>query len=321
MDLVWDSVKQYAYSFILRRFVCALKIALALALGGITFPSLAQIQPTTTTPVVVSIKKPELVNNQQQLTEADIIKLALEKTQASYGPFELRPIPPMNRARTLSALSNNIYPNLVMMMSYDDEIVAQNPYQYINIPIDFGANSYRICFVRSELKPTLKNINSVEQLKAYTFGAGIGWLDIKILRHHGFKVIEQTNVRNLMRMTKAGRIDLFCRGFNEIFTEMKNEPETNGLSYDESFVLYYPLPKFLFAHASNQAILSRIEQGLQIAEKDGSLKKLWLTQNQQNITASHFSKRKILRLTNPYITNLPKGYEQYFYDPHKPAHP
>ncbi len=307
-----DSVKLSLLALIAQRLLCALPImSLNIILISCAYGS-------TETPVVVSIKKPELTTTNPQLSEADIINLALEKTKATFGPFELRPIPPMNRARTLSALSNNFYPNLVMMMSYDDEMVEKNPYKYINIPIDFGANSYRICFMRPELKEKLKNIQSIDELRNYTFGAGIGWLDIKILRYHGFKVVEQTSVQNLIRMTKAGRVDLFCRGFNEIFTEIKDEPEINGLSYDESFLLYYPLPKFLFAHKDNSAILARIQQGLILADKDGSLKKLWMTKNKDNITASHFEHRRIFRLSNPFIKNLPKDYEQYFYNPQKP---
>ncbi|GGY69912.1 hypothetical protein GCM10011613_12850 [Cellvibrio zantedeschiae] len=319
MGLVRESVKFNKRSANATGFLCALKIFFGLLFFAITVCTHAITEPVL--PVVVSVKKPELKNNTQQLSEVDVINLALEKTKASYGPFELRPIPPMNRARTLSALNNNIYPNLVMMMSYEDDMVAKNPYEYIDIPIDFGANSYRICFMRPALKAKLKSVQSIDELRRYTFGAGIGWLDIKILRHHGFKVIEQTNVQSLIRMTKAGRVDFFCRGFNEIFNEIKNEPETEGLSYDESFLLYYPLPKFLFANSNNSAILKRIQQGLVIAEKDGSLHKLWMMQNKENIAASQFNKRRIFRLSNPYIKNLPTNYQQYYFDPHKPTAP
>jgi hypothetical protein len=273
----------------------------------------ALAETLSSSPTVVFVKKTELQNNDLMIDEVDIITLALEKTKPSYGAYEIRTIPSMTRARTLSALSHNIYPNLIMRMSYEDELVAVNPFIYINIPVDFGANSYRICFARDELKPQLFNTHSIDQLRTYTFGAGIGWLDVKILRSNGMTVIEQANITNIIRMTKAGRVDLFCRGFNEIFSEIQNEPEMSGLSYDHSFALYYPLPKFLFAHSSNSAILKRIEEGLLLAIKDGTLKELWLRENEKNFLASHFNTRRIFRLTNPYIKNLPKNYDNYFY--------
>lgn len=268
-------------------------------------------------PLVVSVKKPELKNNNIHLTEVDIIKLALEKTSAQDGPFEIREIPSMNRARTLSALANNAYPNLAMMMSYDDEILEQDLLTYIDIPIDFGANSYRICLMRQDLKAELAKVSSLEDLRKYTFGAGIGWLDVKILRYNDFKVIEQNSTQNIVRMTKAGRVDLFCRGFSEIFFELQHDLETTGLAYDETFALYYPLPKFLFLHKSSGKAYDRIKRGLEIADHDGSLKKLWFFHNQVGIDKSKLKTRKIFRLKNPFIKNLPSGYERYFYDPQK----
>lgn len=268
-------------------------------------------------PLVISVKKPELKNDNYHLTEVDIIKLALDKTLATDGPYEIRETPSMNRARTLSALSNNIYPNLALMMSYDDEVVAQNLLTYIDIPIDFGANSYRICLMRQDLKEELRKVTTLDQLRKYTFGAGIGWLDVKILRYNNFKVIEQNSTQNIVRMTKAGRVDLYCRGFNEIFFELQHDVETTGLAYDESFALYYPLPKFLFFHKNSTQAFGRIRRGLAIADHDGSLKNLWVKSNQLGINKSKLKQRRIFRLQNPFIKNLPGDYERYFYDPRK----
>jgi len=268
-------------------------------------------------PLVISVKKPELKNDNYHLTEVDIIKLALDKTLATDGPYEIREIPSMNRARTLSALSNNIYPNLALMMSYDDEVVAQNLLAYIDIPIDFGANSYRICLMRQDLKDELEKVTTLNQLHKYTFGAGIGWLDVKILRHNNFKVVEQNSTQNIVRMTKAGRVDLYCRGFSELFFELQHDVETTGLAYDESFALYYPLPKFLFFHKSSTQAFNRIKRGLIIADHDGSLKNIWIKNNQLGIEKSKLKQRRIFRLQNPFIKNLSGDYERYFYDPQK----
>jgi hypothetical protein len=268
-------------------------------------------------PLIISVKKPELKNDNYHLTEVEIIKLALDKTMATDGPYEIREIPSMNRARTLSALTNNIYPNLALMMSYDDEIVAPGLLRYIDIPIDFGANSYRICLMRQDLKDELAKVTSVEQLRKYTFGAGIGWLDVKILRHNNFKVIEQNNAQNIVRMTKAGRVDLFCRGFGEIFFELQHDVETTGLAYDETFAIYYPLPKFLFLHHSSAQAFERIKRGLMLADRDGSLKQLWFKNNQLGIEKSHLKKRRIFKLEKPIISHLSGNYERYFYDPRK----
>lgn len=268
----------------------------------------------TDAPLIVTHKLPELTSDERILHEVEVLKLALDKTLAGYGPYELRGIPPMNRARTIAVLHNNTYPNLVLQMSYEDELADQEKLAYIPFPLDRGALSYRICFMRDELKAKVSNITRIEQLKNYTFGTGIGWADTKILRHNHLQVIEANSVVNLFRMTKAGRVDFFCRGPSEYFYEHQHESSL-GLDSDEHLALYYPLPKFFFTHKDNQQVLNRIKHGLEIAYKDGSFNKLWRKRHNQGIEAAGLQKRNLVKMENPLIKHLSRDYETYLYDP------
>lgn len=282
-----------------------------------SFPAFAAgSTPTeiTDAPLIVTHKLPELTSDERVLHEVEVLKLALDKTLAGYGPYELRGIPPMNRARAIAVLHNNTYPNLVLQMSYEDDLADQEKLAYIPFPLDRGALSYRICFMRDELKSNISNITRIEQLKNYTFGTGIGWADTKILRHNHLDVIEANSVVNLFRMTKAGRVDFFCRGPVEYFYEHKHESSL-GLSSDEHLALYYPLPKFFFTHKDNQQVLNRIKRGLEIAYKDGSFNKLWRKRHNQGLQAAGLQKRNLVKMENPLIKHLSRDYETYLYDP------
>jgi hypothetical protein len=277
-------------------------------------PVFAEETPAAPSPLIITHKLPEITSNERVLYEVEALQLALDKTQAEYGPYELRGIPPMNRARTIAALHNNIYPNLILQMSYEDDLADQEKLAYIPFPLDRGALSFRICFMRDELKPKVSNITRTEQLKQYTFGTGIGWADTKILRHNHLQVIEANSVVNLFRMTKAGRVDFFCRGPSEYLYERQHESSL-GLESDNQMALYYPLPKFFFTHKDNQAVLARIKRGLEIAYKDGSFNKLWHKRHHQGMEDAQLQKRNLVKMENPLIKHLSRDYETYLYDP------
>lgn len=63
----------------------------------------------------------------------------------------------------------------------------------------------------------------------------------------------------------------------------------------------------------NVALKKRIEEGLQIAYKDGSLQSVFQKYHASSIQFAKLKKRKIFRIENPLIKKLPKDYEQYLY--------
>lgn len=280
-------------------------------------PLFADMAKASTQPLIITHKLPELNSEERVLHEVEILQLALDKTVAEFGPYELRGIPPMNRARTLAALSHNVYPNLILQMSYEDELAEQDKLAFIPFPLDRGALSYRICFMRDTIKKSIVDLTRITQLQHYSFGSGIGWADTKILRHNNLSVVESGTVVSLFRMTKAGRIDLFCRGPMEFFYEQQ-DPNSLGLTSDSHLALYYPLPKFFFAHKDNQAALDRVQKGLEIAYQDGSFNNLWSKRHITALTRAQLKQRNLIKLENPLIKHLPRQYETYLYDPLNP---
>ena len=288
-----------------------------LYLAVLSLPLFATMAKASTEPLIITHKLPELNSEERVLHEVEVLQLALDKTVAEFGPYELRGIPPMNRARTLAALSHNVYPNLILQMSYEDELAEQDKLAFIPFPLDRGALSYRICFMRDTIKKSIGDITQITQLQNYSFGSGIGWADSKILRHNNLQVVESGTVVSLFRMTKAGRIDLFCRGPMEFFYEQQ-DPNSLGLTSDSHLALYYPLPKFFFAHKDNPAALDRVQKGLEIAYQDGSFNNLWSKRHITALTRAQLKQRNLIKLENPLIKHLPRQYETYLYDPLHP---
>lgn len=267
--------------------------------------------------MVISHRLAETSNDKRESYNIALLHLALEKTKSKYGPYRMQSIPQMNTPRSLYAASLNIYPNLVLEISYDESHVNKGDLTYVDFPVDLGVVGMRVCFVNQALKKEISNVKTLDELKKYSIGQGVGWADTTILRANGFKVIEVATYEGLFKMVSAGRVDLFCRGANEILEEYNSFKYLPGLAVDESFAIVYPLPRFYFISTHNLLAKARIEEGLQIAYHDGSLLQLWSAHYADSLNFTHLKQRRIFRIPNPMIANLPKDYEQYFYNPFK----
>ncbi len=262
--------------------------------------------------MVVSFRDAESQKDRRHEYNLALLKLALEKTRSDYGNYRLQPVPAMNIARSVQAMKKNEYPNLVVELSYEDSY-ANTSLTYIPFPVDLGVVGYRICFTAPTLPSPLPT--DKKRLQRYTIGQGIGWADVEILRHNGFRVMEVGNYESLFKMVAAGRFDLLCRGINELYLEYESHSEIPGLHYDSTLAIHYPLPRFFFIHQSNQLARERIHKGLLRAYKDGSLQRLWQKEYQSSIDQADLAHRTIIFLDNPLIRTLPKDYQQYLYDP------
>lgn len=247
--------------------------------------------------------------------DIEVLRLALEKTRPAYGDYQLQAIPAGNFKRMLHTLRRNNYPNMLLEISYDKTLEDSGELTYISFPIELGIIGYRVCFVNPAVKDRVSQVNSLDELRQYTMGQGVGWADIEILRHNGFRVTEVSNYTSLFRMVAGGRFDLLCRGVNELMMEYGQYQRIGNLTYDESFALVYRLPRFFYLHKKDAALKQRVEEGLKLAYGDGSLQALWRKHNWQSIEFTRLPTRKIFYLENPLIDGLPRDYERYFYNP------
>lgn len=261
--------------------------------------------------MLITLRAPETAADKRKNYPNAAVKLALDKTQAKYGSYTLRYTAQMNTQRLLAAARSNVLPSLLIQSVYDDAILTKDGLTFIDIPFDLGITSYRICFINQEIQDELKSIKNIEELKRFSIVQGMGWPDTKILRHNGFKVIESNSYDGLFKMIPARRADLFCRGINELKNEHSDYIDLGGLSYDKSFALYYPLPRFFYLNENNHELKARIEEGIKIAYADGSLKRLLFEFYADDIEFSTIPQRKLFQLENPSLKGLDPKYKEY----------
>lgn len=264
---------------------------------------------------VFTYRAPESDSDHRYDYDTAALRLALEKTRQEYGPYRLEPSPAMTFPRAISAVSRNEYPNFFVKLSYEEEHVSQRNMTFAKFPVDLGIVGYRVCFTSPQSREKVKAAKSLDDLKKFSIGQGRGWADVEILRHNGFQVVEASNYENLFRMVANHRFDLFCRGTNELLDEYEAHRNIDNLTYDQTFSIAYPLPRFFFTHHSNKKTAERITEGLLAAFRDGSLQELWRKNYWNSINFVRLDKRRIYWLENPLLKGLGFNYRQYFFNP------
>ncbi|HOY23329.1 MAG TPA: hypothetical protein PK002_09240 [Cellvibrio sp.] len=279
--------------------------------------SLLWLASTTAMPsfaqTVFTHRVPEAYASNTPNYEVSVLKLALEKTIAEYGPYEFKAAPKINVSRSLQSIKANTFPNYFASLGYNENYGSPEEITYIPFPVDLGVLSYRTCFASQESLAKLAKINSLDELRMLSMGQGRGWVDGAILKHNGFNVVEIEPYPNLFKMVAAHRLDLFCRGANEIKEEYERWGQTEGLGYDRHLLIYYPMPIFFYTNSQNKAAIARVTKGLHKAYADGSLMKLWRAHHQASVDFAELDQRKVFRLENPLVKSIDFDYAQYFY--------
>lgn len=244
--------------------------------------------------------------------EVELLKLVLDKTISEFGPYTLKPAPAMNLPRSMATARKDSEDTLVFKTSYSQSLAEE--FNYPPYPIDRGIFSYRFCFVNNEAKEAVSQVRSISELRQFSIGQGVGWLDVAILQHNGFTVKESPGYEQLFPMLSAKRIDLVCRARNEVSVEWEHFSSLGGFSLNDSFALYYPLPRFYWVHKSRPEAFRRLNRGLEISYQDGSAYALWKKHYQQKQASAPLANRKIFVLNNPFLTGINRAYQQYFLD-------
>lgn len=262
---------------------------------------------------VFTHRVPEAYASNTPNYEVSVLKLALDKTRAEYGDYELKPAPKINVNRSIQSIKANTFPNYFASLGYRETYNNDPDIAYIRFPVDLGVLSYRTCFVSTKILDQVAKINTLDELRELSMGQGRGWVDGVILKQNGFKVVEVEPYPILFKMAAAHRFDLFCRGANEIKEEYERWGKIEGLSYDRALLIYYPMPIFFYTNSHNKEAIARVTKGLLKAYADGSLLKLWRDHHQASVDFAALNKRKIFRLDNPLVKSIDFDYAKYFY--------
>jgi len=103
----------------------------------------------------------------------------------------------------------------------------------------------------------------------------------------------------MFHLVALGRADLFCRSVMEASHEAAAHAHLKGLALDDSFLLRYALPQYLYTHPDNRLAMERLALGLRLAFEDGSLQALLHRHVQPSLQGLGLASRRVFTLKSP----------------------
>jgi hypothetical protein len=250
---------------------------------------------------IIRIVAPESANDHRQDYYRALLKLALDKTAATYGPYRFEAVSGSIQGRRVLLMSQgNQILDVIWTMTSQEREAALRP---IRIPLLKGLMGARLLIINKRDKALFAQINTLPQLQQLRAIQGHDWPDTQILQANHFSVLPATIYESMFKMIALGRGDYFPRGLNEPFVEVAERPELD-LMVEPHLMIYYFSPFFFFVNASKPELRERIETGLRLAINDGSFDKLFYSDpdNQKMLNAVDFAKMTIFRIPNPLLT-------------------
>ena len=223
-------------------------------------------------PAVFIYPRSESAADTQYIYDYEMLRQALEATVATHGPYELQQSDTaMNQARAADEIAAGS--GLVNIFARSTSVEHEQRFVPIRIPIDKGLISYRVFLIRADMQPKFDAVNTLDDLRSYSVGSYPTWVDTKILREGGFKVVTGDSYEGLFRMLIARRFDFFSRSADEAYREFDERRELlPEMRVEDKVLLHFPTTRFFFVQRSEagQRLASRVEAGLNRMIKEGS---------------------------------------------------
>ncbi|MEN0037137.1 MAG: hypothetical protein AAGC78_08715 [Cellvibrio sp.] len=146
------------------------------------------------------------------------------------------------------------------------------------IPVKFslirGINEYRLLLIRAADQPLFDEVKTAVDLQKFKIGTGTQWSDTEIYRFNGLPLVTSYAYKPMFRMLKLKRFDYMARGLQEVESDLRNYGHLD-LAVEKNLAIHYPQPIYFFVNDSGLA--ERIQQGLELAQQDGSLDALFFS--------------------------------------------
>ncbi len=289
--------------------------ATALLLGPVAIGT-----PTPADGVMTYIHHPpESALDVRYVYQWDVLRMALEKTKADWGPYRIAESEAMPERRQAYELRNATGKLTVMYLGTTPDF--ERELWPVRIPVDRNLGGYCVLMIRAGEQSRFDAVRSPADLKRFSFGLGLGWIDVDVLRWNGFTVVTGSSYDGLFEMLVNRRFDVFPRAAVEVLGEYERYgSELRDLRIEDDIILYYPLPMyFWFARTEEgRRLAQRAEAGMRMMLADGSYDRVFDEYQRWKIDRLHLKSRRILRIDNPFVgPETPLADKRLWFDPTK----
>ncbi|GAA5160121.1 hypothetical protein [Viridibacterium curvum] len=247
-----------------------------------------------------------------------VLEEALKRTEGKYGPYRyVSTTVSLSRERMLEELIEGRMINMSMTATqpkWEEKLLT------VRIPVDMGLSGLRISLIRADAQPYMAAIRTVDALKSLSMGVGTGWASRKVAEANGFQVAPAETYDALLKMLMSGRSDYLPRSLNEAFSEYEIwHKDLPDLAIDQALLLNMPLPTYIFVSPKEPRLAKRIEEGMEMLVRDGTLQRIMLKFNADLIKRADLCKRTVFQIPNPTLSEAtPLQRKEVWFDPFDP---
>lgn len=234
------------------------------------------------------------------------LKLALEKTQAEYGDFEIirehqmfstsRARREVNRGEIINLSAGPWRP----VETTPEKISEKN--LRVEIPLLNGLLGYRQLIIRKEDREKFNKIKTDSEMKQLIAGQAHGWQDVDIYKYNGYKVDDEGSATSIFPMLENHRFDYFPTSIIETHS-MLADAALQGKNFivAPDLLIYYPFPVIFYVSIHEPMLAERLEKGLKIAQQDNSLSELFNSFFKNDLITLKQKKIRYFILENPSL--------------------
>jgi hypothetical protein len=268
-------------------------------------------------PMTYVYHPPESSLDVRYLYHWEILRTALEKTTAKWGPYRMVASERMTEQRQTFELKNKTGKLTVMYLSTTPDF--ERNLVPIHIPVDKNLGGYCVFLIRKGEQPRFDAVKSLDDLHKFSYGLGLGWIDVDILKASRFNVVTGSSYDGLFEMLAEKRFDVFLRAAVEVLDEYDRRKQTlKDLDIEKDIVFYYPLPMYFWFPKTDEGrrLAARAEEGMRMMIADGTYDRIFDRYQRSKIERLRLKERRIFRIGNPFVgPETPFADKRLWFDP------
>lgn len=247
----------------------------------------------------------------------EILRTALEKTRPKWGDYLMVASETMTEQRQRLELMNATGQLNVMYLSTTPEF--ERKLTGIHIPVDKNLGGYCVFLIRDGEQARFAKVRTLDDLRKFSYGLGLGWIDVGILRASHFDVVTGSSYDGLFGMLEQKRFDVFLRAATEVLDEYeKQKGKENRLAIERTILFYYPLPMYFWFPKTDEGrrLAARAEEGMRMMIADGTYDQIFDRYQRKKIETLRLKERKLFSIANPNVgPETPFADKKLWFDP------
>ena len=271
-----------------------------------------------TTPMTYVYHPPESSLDVRYLYHWEILRTALEKTTAKWGPYRMVPASELMTERRQAFELKSASGKLTVMYLSTTPDFERNLVP-VRIPVDRNLGGYCIFLIRNGEQARFDAVKSLDDLRKFTFGLGLGWIDVDILKANHFNVVTGSSYDGLFEMLVNKRFDVFLRAAVEVLDEYdRRKSALADLRIEDGIVFYYPLPMYFWFPKNDEGrrLAARAEEGMRMMIADGTYDRIFDRYQRSKIERLHLRTRRMFKIDNPFVgPETPFADKRLWFDP------